>query len=578
LTLFVILDHFDKSKGYCYFSNEFIILDKTPEMKNISTLAAIVIALGLSAFYFTNAYITKEKIHNAAELIGLEFTDSEVDSMYNDVRDNLEDYNANRQHTLSNSLSPALQFNPLPPGFKIDTEDAGPGFSAPKEIPLPSNIDELAWFSIQDLAWLIKNKKISSVELTKFFLARLKKHDPILHCVITFTEQRAITQAKKMDHELENGEYRGILHGIPYGIKDLFAAKGYKTTWGAEPFRDQSFEEDATIVTKLEASGAVLIAKLSLGALAWGDVWYGEKTRNPWDPERGSSGSSAGSASAVAAGLVPFAIGTETLGSIVSPSTVCGTTGLRPTFGRVSRAGAMALSWSMDKAGPICRSIEDCAIVFEAIRGSDIKDQSTIDASFNYNSTLDARTMKIGYSASYFERDYTFKKQDSLALSILKNLGVELIPIELPEYPDITFILQAEAAAAFDDLTRSNKDDLLVRQIKNSWPNVFRASRFIPAVEYIQANRLRTALIMEMDSVMAEIDAFVHPSWAGSTLRITNMTGHPTVVIPNGFHENRPTSISFTGKLFGEAELMSIARFYQDATSWHLQHPEMFLK
>jgi Asp-tRNA(Asn)/Glu-tRNA(Gln) amidotransferase A subunit family amidase len=382
-------------------------------------------------------------------------------------------------------------------------------------------------------------------------------------------------------NELKRGRYRSLLHGIPFGIKDLLATKDYNTTWGAVPFKDQMILADAVVLERLEEAGGVLVAKLSMGALAWGDVWFGGMTRNPWDTTQGSSGSSAGSASAVSAGLVPFAIGTETWGSIVSPSTVCGTTGLRPTYGRVSRTGAMALSWSMDKIGPICRTAEDLAIVFEAIEGPDGVDQTLYDVPFNYSHEIDYTKLRIGYLKLDFDKDYPFKKNDSIALAKLEELGAVLIPIELPDLPvnDMSFILSAEAAAAFDELTRSNDDDLLVRQIKNAWPNSFRSARFIPAVEYINANRLRYILIQQMQKIMEGIDLYVAPSWEGDNLLLTNLTGHPCVVVPNGFSEDgTPTSISFIGRLFDEGKLIAFAKKYQDSEKFHLIHPEMFRK
>jgi len=336
--------------------------------------------------------------------------------------------------------------------------------------------------------------------------------------------------------------------------------------------------EDAAIITKLEEAGAVLLVKLTMGALAWGDVWYGGKTRNPWDITKGSSGSSAGSASAVSAGLIPFAIGTETWGSIVSPSTVCGVTGLRPTFGRVSRTGAMALSWSMDKIGPICKNAEDLAIVFNEIYGPDHIDETVFDAPFNYTKNIDLNTLKIGYLKNDFDKDYDFHKNDSLSLNTLKNLGVELIPIELPEFDvnALSIILSAEAAAAFDEFTRTNKDKKLVRQGKNAWPNEFRSARFIPAVEYINANRIRSVIIQEMQEIMNRVDVYLAPSWEGDNLLLTNLTGHPCVVLPNGFSDDgTPTSISFIGKLFDEGTLIAVAKAYQDATSFHLEHPDL---
>jgi Asp-tRNA(Asn)/Glu-tRNA(Gln) amidotransferase A subunit family amidase len=383
-----------------------------------------------------------------------------------------------------------------------------------------------------------------------------------------------------MDQELSNGNYRGPLHGIPYGLKDLFAVEGYKTTWGAVPYKDQTIDETATVAKKLEEAGAVLIAKTSLGALAYGDVWFGGKTKNPWNLEQGSSGSSAGSAAGTSAGLFPFAIGTETYGSIVSPSNRTGTTGLRPTFGRVSRHGAMALSWSMDKVGPITRSVEDAAMVFNAIHGPDGKDQTLMDLPFNYHDNPDLSQLKIGYVQSAFERDYYNKSRDSLTLAKLRDLGAELIPIELPDYPTgaLSFLLTAEGAAAFDQLTRSNHDDQMVRQGQNAWPNLFRAARFIPAVEYIQANRARQVLIQKMDSVMQKVDVYMSPTYGGNNLLLTNLTGHPSVVLPNGFTDDgQPTSITFMGRLFDEGTLLGVAQKYQEATNFNNQHPQMFI-
>ncbi len=436
----------------------------------------------------------------------------------------------------------------------------------------------MAFYSIGELAALIRSQKVTSEELTRMFLDRLKRYDPKLHAVITLTEDLAIRQARKADEEIRQGKYRGLLHGIPYGAKDLLAVAGYPTTWGARPYKDQVINETATVIRKLEDAGAVLVAKLSLGALAWGDVWFKDTTRNPWDLSQGSSGSSAGSAAATSAGLVPFAIGSETWGSIVSPSTRCGTTGLRPTYGTVSRYGAMALSWSMDKLGPIARTVEDCAIVFNAIRGADEKDPMSLDAAFNYTPNIDLRTVRIGYLVDEFKRDTVRKKFNDAALARLRNMGVELIPITLPDLPiyPMSFILTAEAGAAFDELTRSNRDDLLVRQGRNAWPNVFRASRFIPAVEYIQANRLRYLWLQEMKKIFEKVDVYVAPPF-GPNLLLTNLTGHPAVVLPNGFDEKgHPVSITFIGNLFDEGRLLAVAKAYQDATDFHKKHPPLF--
>jgi Asp-tRNA(Asn)/Glu-tRNA(Gln) amidotransferase A subunit family amidase len=499
--------------------------------------------------------------------------------MMDDLEDNLESYQKLRGVNIDNSVPPSLQFNPVPVGMMFETERRPLRASEPAAVNMPDSIEDLAFYSVRDLSALIRARKVSSVALTEMYLDRLKRFGPKLECVITLTEDLAIKQAKRADEEIAAGKYRGFLHGIPYGAKDLLAVRSYKTTWGAEPYKDQTIDADATVVKKLEEAGAVLIAKLTLGALAWGDVWYGGKTRNPWHLEQGSSGSSAGSASATAAGLVAFAIGTETWGSIVSPSTRCGTTGLRPTYGRVSRTGAMALSWSMDKIGPICRAVEDCALVFDAIMGPDGVDQTLVDLPFNYDPEIHLSDLRIGYLQSLFEEDYPFKETDAATLETLKELGANLIPIELPEYPvgAMAFVLSAEASAAFDELTRSNRDDLLVRQIKNAWPNVFRSSRFIPAVEYIQANRVRHAVIQDMEALMSMVDVYVAPSFGGSNLLLTNLTGHPCVVLPNGFNEKgSPVSISFIGKLYDEATVLAVAKRYQDATDFDEKHPAMF--
>lgn len=539
--------------------------------------ATVAFLAGAFSFPYLAPLISPAQVQSANEIMGLEMTQAEIDSLLPNLEEYRKSFQALRAQSIPNTLSPALQFNPIPRGFEVPTGPHQIEFGSLKHVELPKDRNKLAFYTVRELAELVRTGRISSVELTRFFLNRLKKHDPTLHCVITLTEELAIAQATKADQEIATGNYRGILHGIPYGAKDLLATRSYKTTWGAAPFQDQVLDYDATVVEKLEDAGAVLLAKLSMGALAWGDVWFGGKTRNPWDVDSGSSGSSAGSASAVAAGLLPFAIGTETLGSIVSPSTVCGTTGLRPTFGRVSRHGAMALSWSMDKIGPICRSAEDCAAIFAAIAGPDGKDLSVIKAPVRYAKSLaNPKMIKVGYDRGAFERNYPFKKQDSLALITLKELGYELIPVELPNMPDIGMILSVEAAAAFDELTRSGKDDELVRQIRNAWPNVFRAARFVPAVEYLQANRLRTQLKEDMTKVFEEVDLYVHPSWASSSLRITNYTGHPCVVVPNGFREDgRPTSITFTGGLFDEGKILAIAAAFQHATAWDDQHPQL---
>jgi Asp-tRNA(Asn)/Glu-tRNA(Gln) amidotransferase A subunit family amidase len=498
--------------------------------------------------------------------------------MQDALNDQLGNYESIRKIHLDNSIPPAILFNPIPVGFKFEQKQKPLKFGNYSYVKMPSKIEDLTFYSIGELAQLIKTKKISSTQLTQFYLERLKKYGPKLHSVITLTEERALTQAKKADEEIAKGKYRGILHGIPFGVKDLLTSNGFNTTWGATPYKDQLINEDATVFKKLEDAGAILCAKLSMGELAMDDVWFGGMTRNPWDTTKGSSGSSAGSASSVSAGLLPFAIGTETWGSIISPSTICGVTGLRPTYGRVSRTGAMALSWSMDKIGPICRNAEDLAIVFSTIYGKDGIDPTLYDAPFNYQTKIDLKKLKIGYLKNDFAKKYSFHQNDSLVLEKLEELGANLIPIELPEIAtnDIAIILTAEAGAAFDELTRTNKDALLVRQFKGAWPNIFRASRFIPAVEYINANRLRYTLIQEMQKLMEKVDLYIAPSWEGNNLLLTNLTGNPCVVVPTGFNDKGElTSITFMGRLFDEGKVIAVAKTFQDATEHHKKHPKL---
>jgi Asp-tRNA(Asn)/Glu-tRNA(Gln) amidotransferase A subunit family amidase len=523
--------------------------------------------------------ITPEIIVQAEKVSGLAFTEDERALMVEGVNERLTDYEKLRAVALDNSVPPALAFTPFRRTQPTEATVA-PRSIAASPVPvlsLPSDREEMAFYPVTHLAHLIRSGQITSLALTEMYLARLRRYDPHLHCVVTLTEELALAQARQADEEISHGRYRGPLHGIPWGAKDLLATRGIPTTWGAMPYKEQVIDKDATVAQRLEAAGAVLVAKLTMGALAWGDVWFGGQTRNPWNLEEGSSGSSAGSAAATAAGLVGFAIGTETYGSIVSPCSRCGVTGLRPTFGRVSRHGAMALSWSMDKIGPIGRSVEDCALVFNAIYGPDGLDSTVVDLPFNWQPDIRLADLRIGYVPSAFDQERENKEHDETTLEVLRSLGANLSPIELPDYPieAISFILQAEAAAAFDDLTRSNRDDLLVRQVKDAWPNVFRQSRLVPAVEYIQANRVRTLVMQAMADLMAGIDLFVAPSFGGQTLLLTNLTGHPAVVVPNGFStEGRPcSSITFIGQLYGEAEILATAKLYQEATDFHQRRP-----
>ncbi|MCY4073661.1 MAG: amidase [Chloroflexi bacterium] len=535
--------------------------------------------------------ITPEQIAAAQTLLDLGFTPEQLAQMLEIVNGRREQYAAIRAADLDNSVPMALNFN-------VDVADPDPApvprsyaMSAQPAVTRPDNLEDAAFYPVTQLAELIRTRQVTSLDLTEIYLARLKRYDPVLKCVAAYTEELAIAQATRADAEIARGLYRGPLHGIPWGAKDLLATRGYPTQWGAMPYKDQVIDLDATVVQRLEEAGAVLIAKLTLGALANGDVWYGGMTRNPWDTEEGSSGSSAGPGAATAAGLVGFSIGTETLGSIVSPSTRCGLSGLRPTFGRVSRAGAMALSWSMDKIGPMCRSVEDCALVFSAIYGPDGHDLSISPEPFTWDPALDPKSLRVGYVASAFEPEaaetddedkrglYRSHLENSVAaLEVMREAGYNLIPIELPtrDTGGLWTILTAEAAAAFDQITRDGSVDTMARQDDSAWPNVFRAARFIPAVEYINANRVRALLMADMARVMAEVDVFIVPSHGANVLSITNFTGHPAVVLPNGFTDTgTPTSISFIGGLYQEAETLAVAKAYQDATDWHLQYPDL---
>ena len=544
----------------------------------LASFFLLIIGGAFALYYFKGKKITTKDIAATEKLVGLDFTVKERKMMLNNIKKNLSSYEELRKVPLKNHISPALLFNPVLPGMDQKKERKPLKISKASDVQIPSNFEDLAFYPVTALAQLIKSRKVTSTQLTQLYLNRLKKYGPHLECVVTLTEELALKQARRADNEIAAGKYRGPLHGIPWGAKDLLSTKGIKTTWGAMTYKNQIINEDATVVKRLEEAGAVLVAKLSMGALAMGDVWFGGKTKNPWNLEQGSSGSSAGPAASTAAGLVGFSIGTETWGSIVSPSTRCGVTGLRPTFGRVSRYGAMALSWSMDKIGPICRSVEDCALVFDAIYGPDGKDLTVFDLPFNWDPSLDLKDIRIGYLKKAFERDYRNKKNDEAVLEVLRSLGAELVPFDLPDLPvrALSFILNAEAAAAFDELTRNNRDDLLVRQTKGAWPNSFRQARLIPAVEYIQANRIRTLLMQEMTQKMKGIDIYIAPSFGGSNLLLTNLTGHPAVVVPSGFNEKgSPTSISFIGNLFEEAKTLRVAKAYQDATGFHLKHPKL---
>jgi Asp-tRNA(Asn)/Glu-tRNA(Gln) amidotransferase A subunit family amidase len=579
--------------------------------------------------------ITKEMIDSAAAIADVPIPEEDKEMMLDNLNQQAKNYEAIYALHIPNSVEPCLIFDPVLPGMKFETERRPSRISKPSAIAAPStpkNLEDVAFAGVRELAELVRTKKVSSLALTQMYLDRLKRYDPTLKFVVTLTEDRALAQAKNADREIATGKYRGLLHGLPWGAKDLLAVKGYRTTWGAGGFENQMIDEDATVVKRLDEAGAVLVAKLTLGALAQGDHWFGGVTRNPWNAGQGSSGSSAGPASATAAGCVAFSIGSETLGSISSPSTRCGCTGLRPSFGLVPRTGAMALSWSMDKLGPICRAVEDCALVLEAIYGPDGADPSVKNAAFHWDATLDWRKLRVGYLKAEFEpkpedqqqsakeepaatpeeqkkrdeqkgrreagraRAEYDKKYNDAALAKLKEMGVNLIPVELPKYPyqSMVTMLTAEAAAAFDELTRTGRDKLLTAQKPFDWPNSFRSARFIPAVEYIQASRARRLAMNAVAKMFDGYDVIVAPT-GSDQLRITNLTGHPAVILPNGFRGDdapkpptddpgdfqntggpgTPVSLTFLGNLYGEARLLAFARAYQDATGFHRKHPHL---
>ena len=512
--------------------------------------------------------ITADMIRQAEWIAGLTLSDDDRKALASRLTRQQHQFETMRAVKLANDIPPALSFDPapwLPPSTRPVRRSVAPIVQA--ALKKPDAAEDLAFLPVTALAALIRTRQVSSVELTKLSLERLRKYDPVLRCVVNYTEDLALKQAEHADREIAAGRYRGPLHGIPWGAKDLIAYPGYKTTWGAAPFKEQVIDTKATVARRLEEAGAVLVAKLTLGALAMGDRWFGGRTRNPWDPKHGSSGSSAGSAAATAAGLIGFAIGSETLGSILSPARVCGVSALRPTFGRVSRHGCMTLSWSMDKLGPMCRSVEDCALVLGAIHGFDGLDSSAVDRPFAWPSPRDLRTLKVGY----VEGKHSVKERAELR--VLRDLGVRRVPIKLPsEQPlaALTLILDTEAAAVFDELTRQGVTEGL-----HSWPRIFQQAQFVPAVEYLRANRIRTLVMREMENVMGQVDLYV----GGNDLLLTNLTGHPTVVLPNGLRKSGevelPSSITFTGKLYGETELLAVAHAYQQATGHHLKRPPL---
>lgn len=587
--------------------------------------------------------ITEPMIEAAAAIAAISLTPAQRKMLLDGLTEQRASVEGIRSLHLANATAPAFVFDPVPAGMKLETERKPARLGSASDVRTvmagASREEALAFATVRELAELLRTKKVTSVELAKLSLARLKMYQRKLHFMINLTEARALAKAGAADTEMAAGKARGPLHGIPWGAKDLLAVKGYPTTWGAAGYEKQVIDRDATVVTRLDEAGAVLVAKLSMGALAQGDLWFGGRTRNPWNPRQGSSGSSAGSASAVSAGCVGFALGTETLGSISSPSTRCGVTGLRPTFGFVPRTGAMALSWTMDKIGPIARSAEDCALVMSAIYGQDGQDRSVQPAAFNWDAGFDWRKLRVGYLKSAFDvpkmeelkppsesvtakeraefetrrADYEAKRArqaenfkrlsydaqyDRAALEAMRKLGVQLVPVELPHdlhFGDQVPLLGAEAAAAFDELTLSGRDASLTGQKPYDWPNAFRRARFYSAVDYIQAQRARALVMEEMAKLFAQVDVIVTPS-GGAQLVATNLSGNPAVIVPNGLRGDdapkatvseeddeldnpggpgTPVSLTFLGALYSDARLLALARAYQEATGLHRLHPKL---
>jgi Asp-tRNA(Asn)/Glu-tRNA(Gln) amidotransferase A subunit family amidase len=521
----------------------------------------------------------------AAERIqGVAFTDAQRDQLLPDLDEQLGQIAAARGVPLDNAVAPAFHFDPQPfatGDWQVHLVPAPPRPAIP---PPPASEEEIAFAPIDRLAGWLAGGQLTSTGLTRLCLDRLRRHDPLLRCVVTLTEERALEAARRADAELAAGRWRGLLHGIPWGAKDLIAVPGQPTTWGTPPYRDQVRPELATVVRRLDEAGAVLVAKLAVGELAWGDVWFGGQTRNPWKPEQGSSGSSAGSAAAVAAGLVPFALGTETWGSIVSPARRCGVTGLRPTYGRISRHGVMALAWTFDKVGVLARSARSCAWILAALAGADPLDPSAVDRDFDPDPRLPVAGLRVGVAEALFAGDYRAGDEESRALDRamldrLAALDVELVPFALPELPiePLAALIGAEAGAAFDELTLSGGVEAMVRQTRDAWPNVFRAARFLPAVDYLRMQRIRTLLVRDHERRMADLrlDAYVAPA-LGVDLLLTNLTGHPAVLVRNGFRaDGTPSGITLTGRLYGESRLLLLAEALEAAAGFRDRRPAL---
>ncbi len=554
-------------------------------MHKLSALSKIIIWFFFLLTIKLSAHaqdVSVREIADAENLIGLHFNAAQRDSMVNQLNANLHIYQYLHGFNLANSVPLPQWFDPVLPQMKFSTSQQSIDFNLPTNVVMPADKNQLAFYSIAQLSALLRQHKITSVQLTTFFINRLKKYGDTLHCVISLTENIAMKQAKQADVAFAKGIYKSPLQGIPYGLKDLFAVKGTKTTYGTPPFKNQVLDEDAFVYQQLEKAGAVLIAKLSMGELAMDDIWFGGQTKNPWNLQQGSNGSSAGSASATVAGLVPFAIGTETYGSIVAPSAVCGATGLRPTFGSVARTGGMTLAWTSDRIGPICRNAEDAAIVFASIHGSDVYDRASRTMPFNYTGIVNLKNIKVAYAKNYIDT-LSDNSAEKGVIKTLRDAGVQVTGIDFPSNLHtsdlLTTIWAAESAAAFDPLTRSGKDSEMVQQWQSRYPNMFRSARFIPAVEYLNVCRVRYLVMQQAFPLLSKYDIIIVPSMADEPMALTCLTGNPCITLPSGLPVmgGAPPSITFLGgKLYSEATLAAFAKKFQQLTHYEQKHPAMF--
>jgi len=534
-----------------------------------------VFAQGNSSTPPAHTEITIDDLKSAQKLVGLSFTDAELTEMLQDVRDWLTGYEDVRKEPLENGTDLAMVFVP----YNTREDHRKPGYSAKmtgRSVRVPASEDDLAFMPLTDLATLIRTKQISSVQLTEMYLSRMQKYGDKLLAIVTLLPDQAREAARRADEEIAAGHYRGPLHGIPTGVKDLFSYAGAPTTWGAAPFKDQVFNYDSAVVERLKEAGAVICAKTSCGALANGDQWFRGQTKNPWNPSQGSSGSSAGSAACVSAGLLPYAIGTETQGSVVSPSRQCRVTGLRPTFGRTSRFGGMALAWSMDKVGVLARCAEDTALVLAAITGADPRDRSSVTKPFHYSPKIDVSKLRIAFLLDAKEDAATSTKPQTMeVLQVLSKLGAkDMRGIHItPALDGVDMILVAESAAAFDDIARNG----VVNQIeRSSWPETFRATRFVTGVELIQAYRARMLLMQRIEKELGDVDILVTGDRGGGMIATTNLTGHPQVLLPWGADaKGNSKSYSLIGRLYEEDTLLAVANAIQSETDFHLRRPDL---